>query len=294
MLKKAMILLAAAMLAMFVAGCNKTEDNKPSETPSATASATPEATATPTPTETPVAITTPTPMDPAEGIGAPPEGGYAQLNGPKAGDTIAVMETNMGTIKIRLFPEYAPKAVENFVTHAQTGYYEGVIFHRVIDNFMIQSGDPTGTGTGGESIWGTPFEDEFSPQLHNIRGALSMANHGQHTNGSQFFIVQNYDAPEGIRAERDSWADFPAEAEWVEDAVKKGRDLHQASFNRAYEEIGGTPHLDYFHSVFGQVYEGMDVVDAIANVPTVMGSGGTMTKPAEDVVILKITIGTYE
>ena len=113
-----------------------------------------------------------------------------QLQLPKEGEEIVVMNTNYGTIKIRLFPEAAPKAVENFKTHAKNGYYNGLTFHRVIDEFMIQGGDPNGNGTGGESIWGEPFEDEFHVDYHHIRGALSMANSGPNTNGSQFFIVQ--------------------------------------------------------------------------------------------------------
>ena len=109
---------------------------------------------------------------------------------PAVGEKVAVIKTDKGDIKVRLFPEEAPKAVENFVTHAENGYYDGLIFHRVIKDFMIQGGDPKGTGTGGESIWGKPFADEFSSELHNFRGALSMANAGPNTNGSQFFIVQ--------------------------------------------------------------------------------------------------------
>ena len=108
----------------------------------------------------------------------------------KPGDTLVTMRTNMGNIQFLMFPEAAPKAVENFVTHAKNGYYNGITFHRVIEGFMIQGGDPTGTGAGGESIWGDSFEDEFSPEAHNFRGALSMANAGPGTNGSQFFIVQ--------------------------------------------------------------------------------------------------------
>jgi cyclophilin family peptidyl-prolyl cis-trans isomerase len=104
--------------------------------------------------------------------------------------TVAVMNTNMGTIKIQLFPDKAPKAVENFTGLAEKGYYDGVIFHRVIKDFMIQGGDPTGTGRGGESIWGKPFEDEFSPDLRfDEPGYLAMANAGPGTNGSQFFIT---------------------------------------------------------------------------------------------------------
>lgn len=117
------------------------------------------------------------------------EVGY-QLEKPKVGDTVAIMETSEGTIKIRFFPEAAPKAVENFVTHAKDGYYNGLTFHRVIKDFMIQGGDPLGNGTGGESIYGKSFEDEFSNKLFNIRGSLSMANSGPDTNGSQFFINQ--------------------------------------------------------------------------------------------------------
>ena len=103
---------------------------------------------------------------------------------------VTVIKTNMGTIELELFPGVAPKAVENFTKLANKGYYDGIIFHRVIDNFMIQGGDPTGTGRGGESIWGKPFEDEFSPELKfDQPGLLAMANAGPGTNGSQFFIT---------------------------------------------------------------------------------------------------------
>jgi cyclophilin family peptidyl-prolyl cis-trans isomerase len=103
---------------------------------------------------------------------------------------VAVFETNMGKFECELYPDKAPKTVENFVGLAKKGYYDGVIFHRVIDNFVIQGGDPTGTGRGGESIYGHPFEDEFHPDLkHDKAGVLSMANAGPNTNGSQFFIT---------------------------------------------------------------------------------------------------------
>ncbi len=191
-----------------------------------------------------------------------------QLNKPAANETTTVMHTNMGDISIRLFPEHAPKAVENFVTHAKNGYYDGIVFHRVIKDFMIQGGDPTATGCGGESIWGHSFKDEFTPELHNLRGALSMANAGPGTNGSQFFIVQaNSVHPNFISQMKDLPDYFPAEA--VE----------------AYAEVGGTPHLDYHHTVFGQVYEGMNVVDAIASVAT-----NHSDKPLEDVTILGIDV----
>lgn len=191
-----------------------------------------------------------------------------QLGLPAANETTAVMHTNMGDISIRLFPDYAPKTVENFVTHAKNGYYDGIVFHRVIKDFMIQGGDPTATGCGGESIWGHNFKDEFTPELHNLRGALSMANAGPGTNGSQFFIVQANSVHPNFIAQMKELSDyFPA------DAVA------------AYEQVGGTPHLDFHHTVFGQVYDGMDVVDAIAAVAT-----DNRDKPLEDVIILGIDV----
>jgi cyclophilin family peptidyl-prolyl cis-trans isomerase len=103
---------------------------------------------------------------------------------------VAILETSLGTIEIELFEKDVPKTVENFKGLIEKGYYNGVIFHRVIDNFMIQGGDPTGTGRGGQSLWGKKFEDEFKPNLrHDVPGILSMANSGPNTNGSQFFIT---------------------------------------------------------------------------------------------------------
>ena len=193
-----------------------------------------------------------------------------QLKPLEAGDTLATIKTNMGEIKIKLFPAEAPKTVENFTTHAKNGYYDGLIFHRVIKDFMIQGGDPTGTGMGGESIWGHSFEDEFDVKLHNIKGALSMANAGPNTNGSQFFIVQADSVPGNMLEQMKEMPEsFP------EDIVK------------AYEEKGGTPWLDFRHTVFGQVVEGIDVVDSIADVAV-----GTADKPLDDVIIETITVET--
>src|SRR5690606_35074158 len=173
------------------------------------------------------------------------------------------MNTTLGPMKIKLFPEIAPKTVENFLTHAENGYYDGIIFHRVIEDFMIQGGDPTGTGMGGESIYGDTFEDEFTLDLFNLNGALSMANAGPGTNGSQFFIVQASAAPGSAeQMEKGGW---PAE------------------IAKAYEANGGTPHLDQKHTVFGQVIEGMDTVNTIAKVKK-----GRQDKPVEDVAIESI------
>jgi peptidyl-prolyl cis-trans isomerase A (cyclophilin A) len=120
--------------------------------------------------------------------------------GVSADEYLVKMKTIEGEIEIKLFPKQAPLAVENFVTHAEEGYYNGTTFHRVIKNFMVQGGDPQGTGQGGASIWkdkdkkkdsGNGFKNEISNKLYNIRGSLSMANAGPNTNGSQFFISQN-------------------------------------------------------------------------------------------------------
>jgi peptidylprolyl isomerase domain and WD repeat-containing protein 1 len=117
-------------------------------------------------------------------------GGH-ESNAPKAGEsgTAAVLHTTMGDIHLRLYPSAAPRTVENFVTHARRGYYNNTIFHRIIRKFMIQGGDPQGDGTGGESIWGGEFNDEFSSLKHDKPYTLSMANAGPNTNGSQFFIT---------------------------------------------------------------------------------------------------------
>ena len=207
--------------------------------------------------------------------------GY-QLESPQIGDEIAVMKTNMGDIKLRFFPEAAPKAVENFITHSKNGYYNGVIFHRVIENFMIQGGDPNGTGMGGQSIWGTSFEDEFSDKLFNITGAVAMANSGKNTNGSQFFINQG--GPDSFEG-WDRLSNFGINMSKITDDIKN-----------LYIENGGNPYLDGAystsgkgHTVFAQVFEGMDVVDKIAAVQT-----NQSNKPLEDVVIETIEVTNYQ
>ncbi|MFA6760478.1 MAG: peptidylprolyl isomerase [Sulfuricurvum sp.] len=104
-------------------------------------------------------------------------------------DKNVVFETTQGDIEFVLYPDVAPLTVENFTTHVKNGYYDGVLFHRIIKDFMIQGGDPTGTGSGGESIWGKSFKDEFKNLTFDKVGLLAMANRGPHTNGSQFFIT---------------------------------------------------------------------------------------------------------
>ncbi|WP_455161872.1 bifunctional Cof-type HAD-IIB family hydrolase/peptidylprolyl isomerase, partial [Streptococcus timonensis] len=175
---------------------------------------------------------------------------------------IATIKTNHGDMRIKLFPDHAPKTVANFIALSKDGYYDGVIFHRIIKDFMIQGGDPTGTGMGGESIYGESFKDEFSEELYNVRGALSMANAGPNTNGSQFFIVQNQHLPYSKKEiARGGWPEPIAEI---------------------YAEQGGTPHLDRRHTVFGQLADEAyyELLDAIEGVET-----GSMDKPVKDFVI---------
>ena len=182
------------------------------------------------------------------------------------GEIKVIIKTTHGDMAFKLFEKDIPKAVENFVTHAKNGYYNGIIFHRVIKDFMIQGGDPTGTGMGGASIWGNSFEDEFSMDYFHFYGALSMANAGPNTNGSQFFIVQNNHLDART-------LDALEQGGWSEEAVK------------GYAEVGGTPHLDHRHTVFGQLLEGAETLEKIAAVET-----GAQDKPAEEVVIVGIDV----
>ena len=186
---------------------------------------------------------------------------FPQLNEVNEKNPLVTVHTNLGDFTLELFPEVAPKTVENFVTHAKNGYYNGVIFHRVIEDFMIQGGDPTGTGMGGESIYGRTFEDEFSREAFNLYGTLSMANAGPNTNGSQFFIVTAKQVPAQMLKQL-------KDGGWPEEIVEE------------YAKVGGTPWLDHRHTVFGRVIEGMDVVLKIEGVKR-----NAQDRPLEDVVI---------
>lgn len=208
-----------------------------------------------------------------------------QLEKPNSGEQIAIMTTSKGIIKLRFFPDEAPKTVENFKGLADKGYYDNLTFHRVIEDFMIQGGDPKGNGTGGESLWGKPFEDEFSDKVFNITGAIAMANSGPNTNGSQFFINQN--PPEKFIG----WDNFKQYYNG-----KVNFDLITNDVKQLYTANGGNPGLDGYcstqskgHTVFGQVFEGMDIVHSIAAVKT-----DSSDKPIEDVVIQSVKIVNYE
>lgn len=215
-----------------------------------------------------------------------------QFQDPKSGSEIATLETTEGNIKIMFFPEEAPKAVENFLTHAKEGYYNGVIFHRVINEFMTQTGDPQGTGLGGESIFGKEFGLELSTKLNHFRGAVSMARTmDPESQGSQFFIVQAN--PTSNMTSDDYWTQA---GDYVNQSRQSsGLDTIDAStiftdkVKEMYAKVGGYPTLDQNYTVFGQVIEGMDVVDKIAAAEV-----DSNDKPTKDIVINKITVETVK
>ena len=255
--KKMLALLLAAMMSVSVlAGCNQNEQSETQQSTEETTEQTTEQ-ASEENTDAESAESESTSGEEAssqntEKITLSDESGLPQFNNPAEDSEVAIIHTTAGDISVMFFPEYAPKAVENFLTHAKEGYYDGVSFHRVIDNFMIQGGDPKGDGTGGESIWGKEFENEVSDKMFNFNGAMAMANAGPDTNGSQFFIVQAKDCDPGLLSQMKEIGVNARGQGFPEDVIAK------------YEEIGGTPWLDYKHSVFGQVFEGMEVVDKIA------------------------------
>ena len=203
-------------------------------------------------------------------------------------ELIAVKHTSEGDIGMRFFPTEAPMAVENFLTHAWNGFYDGIIFHRVIPDFMVQTGCPQGTGMGGQSIWGNQFGQEISPQLRHFRGALAMAQSAMPNSiGSQFYIVQNQSLDQFTRA------DFEELLESQDEAFPTFGDGSTATIGQVFTQEslhyflqnGGTPHLDWHsnenpHTVFGHVVWGMDVVDAIATA-----EAGDNNRPVNDITI---------
>lgn len=206
-----------------------------------------------------------------------------QLLMPEEGELIAIFDTSFGEMRVRLFPGQAPKAVENFMKLAQKGYYNDITFHRILVDFIVQSGDPTGTGSGGTSIWGKGFEDEFDTKLYHYRGALSYARSSTANDGeknmSQFFFVTKNEKFYSVDVNKllnRGYTEAAANAY----LNARGDYTLDALFNR-YDS-------DDSFVVFGQLYEGWDVLDAIAAVE-VDGN----QKPLEDVKLNKITITTY-
>lgn len=237
-----------------------------------------------------------------------------QLDKPAVGDTIAILHTNMGDITWRFFPDEAPKTVTNFINLAKDGKFDNTIFHRVINDFMIQGGDyEKANGTGGTSSYGSAFEDEFCDKLLNIRGSVAMANSGADTNGSQFFINQKdaeaYAAGGGWSNLVQQWqsisvqlVNYASNASMFQSfASMNGSFCYDttvvpAEAQNLYAENGGNPHLDGAynavdrgHTVFAQVIDGMDVVDAIAAVEV-----NSQSKPAQDVILESVEITTYQ
>ncbi len=197
---------------------------------------------------------------------------------PKFGEEIVEMVIkDKGTIRIKLFPELLPKACENFTSLVSQGYYNGLTFHRVISDFMIQGGDPKGTGTGGESVWGGYFDGGYSKYLYHVKGALAYANSGQRTSndGSQFYIVvgEQYNIESFMKTRL-----YNTNINYTDNACK------------AYDENGGTPWLDGYYTVFGQIYEGLDIVTDICNNTA---TDPENDKPLDPVIIEKAYVVKY-
>ncbi len=236
-------------------------------------------------------------MEDLEAVGSVYPAGY-QTEMPEVGEEIAEITTSMGVIKMRFFPEVAPMAVYNFKKHAIDGYYDGLTFHRVMQDFMVQGGDPNGNGSGGESVWGTAFEDEFAANLLNIRGAVAMANSGPNTNGSQFFINTSTSVPNWENQET-AYEFYTEDIEGFEIYYGTGgtvnMDIVNNDVKNAYAN-GGNIHLDgglntleFGHTVFAHVYEGLEIADAISMVDT-----DESAMPLESVIIESIEIKAYE
>lgn len=308
---KGFILVALCVSAVALStGCNKTQDNSSSSgSDSKTESSVSSEVSTEQPTYTKIDVLKTTKKDAKVYQDKDHKIGY-QLDKPADGEEVAIMHTSMGDISMRFFPEAAPKTVENFLTHAKEGYYDGLTFHRVINDFMIQGGDPLGNGTGGESIYGKEFEDEFSDHLFNIRGSVSMANSGKDTNGSQFFINQaKAEKFTGFETLESQWKEqiYPMVCQYYGTEDYDGfvswygswaydTDLVSDEVKKLYEENGGNPNLDGAfnacdrgHTVFAQVYDGMDIVDKIAVVDV-----DENDKPTKDVTIKSIEVTTYK
>ena len=293
-MKKKFAMISAALIsaAIILVGCGSqpVEEEKPAQQTEESAAATEENTEN---NETAEAESEePEPLSEREKNYYKPVAELPQLDkdAPKPGETVATIHTNKGDISVRFFPKYAPKAVENFVTHAKEGYYDNVIFHRVIKDFMIQGGDPLGTGTGGESIWGENFENEVTFNLRSFRGALCMANAGPDTNGSQFYIVQNKDIGDDAKSQLEQLRTMKDEIAFDHPEAKLTYgDIFPDEVIDEYINNGGYPSLDGSYTIFGQVYKGMDTVDAIAEVET-----NSSDKPLEDIVISSIDVEEYK
>jgi cyclophilin family peptidyl-prolyl cis-trans isomerase len=208
------------------------------------------------------------------------------FNAPEIGEKIAVITVkDYGTIKVQLFPEAAEKGVENFIGLSEMDYYNELIFHRVIKNFMNQGGDPRGDGTGGQSMWGGEFDGGIPAGLYHFSGAIAYANSGStSTDGSQFYIV-NTDPGYTYCG---GYQDADGNVQVITDLDESGISMPKNVADK-YREVGGVPMLDGSYTVFGQVFEGMDVVRAIGDVAT-----NADDKPLTQVLIEDISIVEYQ
>ncbi len=231
----------------------------------------------------------------------------------ESGDKIAeITIEGYGTIKAKLYPEYAPIGVDNFIKLAESGYYDGLTIHRVVKDFMFQGGSLNGNGTGGEAADGGTFGVEINDNAHHYYGALCYANTGGQ-NSTQFYIVNNND-PQDITtldfayigelsaayaAERDKCEAGSAEYNYYDamasyygnmvDMLQNASDEVKAN----YLEFGGTPSLDGGYTVFGQVYEGFSVIEKISECEVTMNAGGELSQPVKTIKISSVKIKEY-
>jgi len=288
-----MIMIFIGVLTM--AGCNNAQVS-PQESPQVTLTA---ASPSPTPGQPPAIAPWPYAN---ELLARRPV--ILQLTPLTAGEELVILHTNHGDITLRLFPKAAPVAVENFITHARNGYYDGLIFHRVIEDFMIQGGCSRGDGRGGESIWGTGFGPEHNYDLWHFNGALAMAQTNQANSiGSQFYIVHDSNLDARFTRDFNRLLEGRDDVMWPEDwdgtspHLKVG-DIYLREMLEHYLAVGGRPMLDFpfnpqgpnfGHTVFGHVVEGMDVVNAIAATPV-----DANDRPLANVIIERASVIVYE
>ena len=195
--------------------------------------------------------------------------GELQFRAPNPGDTIAVFVTSKGTFKAVLYADHAPLAVQNFIDLVSSGFYDGMPFHRVISDFVVQAGDPDLRDDGiGANV--RPFRNEYSESLHHYPGALGMANDRADNNTTQFYVVKGAAVPQNL----------------LDQLEQQG---YPDSVIEAYTTHGGLPTLDNRYTVFGQVYEGFDIITKISNVKT---DGNDC--PKNSVTITSVTIEIYE
>ena len=192
-----------------------------------------------------------------------------QLSAPVEGDTVVTIMTDMGTIRAVIFDDLVPSTAQNFIGLAESGYYDGMIIHKVIDEFVMQFGDKTLKGNGGDSFSGTGVSPEFRDDLHSYKGSLGMVVYGDGLQYSQFFIVAGSNVSD----------------EYVAEMQKAG---YSQDVIDAYEKLGGLPGLDYVYTVFGQVFEGMDVVEQITSQET-----DKYNRPKKDITVKTVTISYY-